>query len=145
MTISAQVTGTHNRIAEVTALGQLVVAPLAYDDPAFKELAEPNTAYNFYKPISGQQFVITGIRAKADRQVSTTVDADVVVYEASAEGSTAGLVVDRILHREAMVRGESFTLLPMNLLVNAGKFVNAKTTDDDIHMSIWGYYVSEVS
>ncbi len=132
-------TGTE---AKVTPLGQLVVAALAYDDTAFKELAEPDTAYNFYKSRSGRQFVITGIRAKADRQVSTTVDADVVIYEATSESTT---VVDKVLHQEALVRGESITLLPMNVLVTAGKYVNAKTTDDDIHMTIMGYYVPELT
>lgn len=128
--------------ARVTPLGQLVVAPLSYDEVEYRELAEPDTAYNFYKPKSGQQFVITGVRAKADRQVSTTVDADVVIYEASSESTTD---VDKVLLRGAMVRAESITLLPMNVLVAPGKFVNAKTTDDDIHMNIMGYYVPEVS
>jgi hypothetical protein len=108
----------------------------------FTELAEPNVAYNFYKPKSGQQFVITGIRAKADRQVSNTDDADVVIYEASSESATTA---DKVLHQEAMIRAESVTLIPMNVLVTAGKFLNAKTTDDDIHMTIFGYFVPEVS
>ncbi len=138
MAIQVQIVGKTGRVADVTALGQLVAAPVAYDDTVFKELAEPDTAYNFYKPKTGQQFVITGIRAKADRQVSTTVDADVVVYAASAEDTTT---VDKVLYQEAMVRGESATLIPLNILVAAGKFVNAKTTDDDIHMTIMGYYV----
>ena len=124
-------------IADVTPLGQLVTAPLAYDETEFRELAEPNVAYNFYKSKVGQQFVITGIRAKADRQVSATVDADVVIYEASAQDTTT---VDKVLHQEAMIRGEDMTL-PMNVLVAAGKFVNAKTTDDDIHMTIFGFYI----
>lgn len=128
--------------ARVTSLNQLVTAPFAYDEVVFKELDEPDTAYNFYKPVSGQQFVITGIRAKADRQVSTTVDADVVIYEA---GSASTTTVDKVLHQEAMIRAESVTLLPMNVLVAAGKFVNAKTTDDDIYMTILGYYVPVVS
>ena len=136
MAIRVQLTGADNRIVEVTALGQLIVAPLAYDETVFKELAEPDTAYSFYKPKPGQQFVMTLIRAKADRQVSNTDDADVVIYEADSDGAT---MVDKVLHQEAMVRGESVTL-QMNLLVAPGKYLNAKTTDDDIHMTIMGYY-----
>lgn len=127
-----------NWAADVTQLGQLVTAPFAYDETVFKELAADNTAYNFYKSKSGQQFVITGIRAKADRDVSNTVDADVVIYEAASEDTTT---VDKILHQEAMIRGESITLVPLNILVAAGKYVNAKTTDDDIHMTLFGYYI----
>jgi hypothetical protein len=124
--------------ARVTGLGQLVVAPLAYDETEFRELAVANTAYNFYVPRSGKQFIITGIRAKADRQVSPTQDADVVIYEASAPDTTT---VSKVLHQEAMVQGESVALLPLNILVNTGVWVNAKTTDDDIHMTIFGYYI----
>ncbi len=125
-------------IAKVTELGQLVVAPLAYDETEFRELAVADTAYNFYVPRSGKQFIITGIRAKADRQVSPTSDADVVIYEAAAPDTTT---VSKVLYREAMVQGEFATLLPLNILVNTGVWVNAKTSDDDIHMTIFGYYI----
>ncbi len=128
-------TGDH---AKVSSIGQLITAPFAYSLSQFNELAEDNTAYNFYPPIAGKQFVITGIRARADRDVSTTVDAIVIVYEASSLTSTT---VDKTLHQEALVRGEAVPLLPLNSLVNPGKFINAKTTDDDIHMTIWGYYI----
>ncbi len=124
--------------AGVSNIGQLITGAFAYDDTQFVELAVINTAYNFFTPRAGQQFVITGIRAKADRQVSNTDDADVVVYEASSATSTT---VDKVLHQEAMIRGESITLIPINVLVTEGKFVNAKTTDDDIHMTIMGYYI----
>ena len=126
---------------KVTGTGAIVTSPFAYDDTKFIELAEPDTAYNFYKPKAGQQFVITGLRAKADRQVSNTVDADVVVYEADAEDETT---VVKVLHQEAMIRGEAVTLNPTNILVTKGKYVNAKTTDDDIHMTIMGYYIPTI-
>ena len=32
----------------------------------------------------------------------------------------------------------------LNLLVNVGKFINAKTDDDDVHMNILGYYADRV-
>lgn len=121
----------------VTANGQLVVAPISYDETVYKELAADNTAYNFYAAKPGQRFVITSIRAKADRDVSTTVDAAVIIYEASSSSTTT---VDKVLHQEAMVRGESVTMRT-NILVTEGKYINAKTTDDDIHMTIMGYYL----
>lgn len=128
--------------AGVTSIGQLIVASFAYDDTVFIELAEPDTAYSFYRPLAGQQFVITGIRAKADRQVSPVTDAEVIIYEAGAADT---LTVDKVLHEDALVAGEDVTLLPLNLLVNEGKFVNAKTSDDDIHMTIFGYYIPKLT
>lgn len=133
--------GQGSRKAIVTPLGQLVTAPLAYDDTVFLELAEPSTAYNFYGPKQGQQFVMTGIVAKADRDVSNTVDAIVVLYE-----STGPKVTDifKTLFQGAMVRGEQVILLPLNILVSEGKYLNGKTTDDDIHVSVMGYYIQAI-
>jgi len=36
--------------ARVTKAGELVVAPFTYDETEFRELAEDDTAYNFYEP-----------------------------------------------------------------------------------------------
>ena len=124
--------------AKVTSGNEVAIAPVAYDESKFVELGVVNTAYNFYGPLPGKQFIITGIRGKADRQVSATVDADVILYEASSIDSTT---VDKVLHREALIRGESFSLTGIHVKVAPGKWVNAKTSDDDIYMTIFGYYI----
>jgi hypothetical protein len=121
----------------VTTNGQLVTSPISYDDTKYVELDVINTAYNFYEAKPGKRFVITFIRAKADRGVSSTADADVIIYEGSSSSTTT---VDKTLHQEAMVRGE-FVTMNVNILVTEGKYVNAKTTDDDIHMTIMGYFL----
>ena len=125
-------------IARVSEYGQLITAPYDYDTSVFAELAVDNTAYNFFAPKAGQRFVITVITGKANRNVSNTVDATVIVYEASASDTT---VVDKVLFETAVIRGELITPPRLNLLVSAGKYVNAKTTDDDIFLTIMGYYI----
>jgi len=86
-----------------------------------------------------KKFVITGIVANADQQVSTNTGATVIVYEASAEDSTT---VDKVLYQDDMIRNDRIVLLPLNILVNNGVYINAKTSDDDIHMTIFGYYIN---
>ena len=125
-------------IARVSEYGQLITAPYDYDTSKFVELAVDNTAYNFFAPKTGQRFVITVITGKANRNVSNTVDATVIVYEASASDTT---VVDKVLFETAVIRGEPIRPPRLNLLVSAGKYVNAKTTDDDIFLTIMGYYI----
>ena len=127
--------------ANVTPIGQVVVGAYSYDEVMFNELAEPDTGYNFFNPKTHQQFVITGIIAKADKQVSGTVDADVVIYETT---TTAETTVDKVLLQLTMVEGDLIQIPALNIKVNAGKFINAKTTDDDIHMTITGYYIPEL-
>ena len=91
---------------KVTASGQLVVGPVAYDTAKFIEMDVIDTAYNFVAPQTGMQFVITGLRLKADRGVSNTTDAQVVFFEATSATSTAvaGALAERrmgenMLHR----------------------------------------------
>lgn len=124
--------------ARITNLGQVVVAPIEYDLVVFKELAEPDTAYNFYPPKVHKRFILTGIHAVADKQVSSVASADVVVYEAINDSTTS---VSKVLFQTAMVQDQIQTLLPMNIKVSEGVFINGKTTDDDIHITLMGYYV----
>ena len=132
--------GTRNK-ACVTKIGQLVTTPFRYDETEFKELAVNDTAYNFYSPKHEQQFVITGIVAVGDQQITANSNADVVVYEATAPDTTT---VEKVLFQTAIAR-DSFQGLPsLNILVNKGVWINAKTTDDDVHMTIMGYYIPEL-
>jgi hypothetical protein len=126
----------------VTSIGQLVTAPASYDETAFRELAVDDTAYNFYGARAGQQFVVTGVLFRADKQVSSTVDAIVVIYEATTDST---ITVSKVLIQFAVVQGDIISATPLNILVTEGRYVNAKTTDDDIHMTIMGYYVDKIS
>lgn len=136
--IKALLVDGNGKHAKFNELGQLSVAAFDYDDPQFRELAEDDTAYNFFGAKPGKQFIITGIFAKADKQVSSVADADVVVYESSAPDSTT---VDKVLFQIAMVSGDIAPLIGLNIKVTEAVFVNAKTSDDDIHMTIMGHYV----
>lgn len=129
------------RAATVTPIGQLVTAPYAYDETVFNELAAANTAYNFYEPKVGKKFVITGVLFRADKQVSSTVDATVVIYEATTGVTTT---VSKVLIQFAVVQGDIINATPLNILVAEGRYVNAKTDDDDIHMTIVGYYIDQI-
>ena len=126
------------RTAKVTPQGQLVVSPIAYDLVSTVELAETSTGYNFFPPKTNQQFVITGIRMRADRDVSPTADATVALFEGASATAT---VSSRDIWTENMVRGESVALFPTNILVSEGVWINGTTTDDDIFATVMGYYI----
>lgn len=129
------------RQAKVTSRGALVVAAQTFDESVFKELAAADTAYNFFVSQADAQFLITGIILKADRQVSANTDAEVVIYEADAPTTTTA---DKVIFQTALVSGEQVVATGLNLLVSRGKFVNAKTSDDDIHMTLIGHFESDV-
>lgn len=141
MAIEVHIAAQGNTVT-VTPSGELVVAPLHYDETSFNEITPANTGLNFYEPLPGKQFVITAVLLRADKNVSNTADATVVIYEADSTDSTT---VDKTLIQFAVVRDDIITSTPLRILVAVGKFINAKTTDASIHMTITGYYINKLS
>lgn len=128
----------HATGAKVSEFGQLVVAPLQFDQSKFIELGEINVAFNFFPPITGKFFVITGFLAYGDKQIGTVDDATVIIYEGN---SSTTATVDKILYQFQIAKSMSIPMPSQNTMVSEGKFVNAKTDDNDVHMTITGYYV----
>ncbi len=134
--INIQDNETGNR-ATVTRFGQLVVAPVDYSAPVAQTLDLVNTAYNFVEPKAKQNIVITDIILTANKNVGAS-DATVVVYEADAPDTTTS--TKDILNLE-MIKQSNLPLTGLNLLITEGAFVNAKTDDDDVFVTIMYYRV----
>lgn len=125
---------------KVTKSGELVVAPLNYSTSIFKELST-TSPFNFFGPLPDKQFVITGFNLKAARSVSNTVDARVIIYEASEIDSA---VEDEVLFEDAMIRGERTGYTNTNILVNPGKWINASTSEASVFVTVLGYYIDKL-
>ena len=124
--------------ASITSRGALVVAPYDYDLTQFQELDTDDVAKNYYKPRVDKRFVVTGVIATADKQVGANEDATVTIFEAA---SSATATADKVLLQFVLTQSTVVSLLPLNILVAEGKFVNAKTDNDDVHMNIFGYFI----
>ncbi len=123
--------------AGVSSIGELIMRPFDYSTPVFKSLNVDDTAFNFFKPIAGQQFVITGIVADANRDVGVN-GASVVIYEATSETE---ITVDKELFQFDMAKQSSKQCLPLIALVREGSFLNAKTDDNNVLVTIMGYFI----
>lgn len=128
-----------NAEAKVTQYNQLVTAPLEFSTAYNATAGTANTAANFVGPGSNQRFVITSIMLYANQQVSNTADATVVIYEATSDSTTT---VSKNILTTNMVRQDRIILNNTNIIVSEGKWVNLKTTDDDVFGTIFGYYVA---
>ncbi len=129
---------TGGAVARVTEFGQLVVAPLAYSEPVKQNLNVIDTAFNFLTPLADHSIVITDIIASADKGVSVTDPAEVEIYQADSVDSlieAPGIVSPRLL------RGGDLVLNGLNLIVPEGKWINAKTNDANILVTIMFYRV----
>ena len=136
MAIPSHIVDPHNGLAaRVTEFGQLVVAPIAYSTASSATLAIIDTAYNFIEPKGGHQIVITDVILTSDRLVGAN-GASVQLYTATSPISTDPSPV--MLDIE-MLKNTSRDLIGLNLLVTKGRWVNAKTNDNNIQITI-GYY-----
>lgn len=124
----------------LTRSGELVVAPVAYDLTEFNAMSSTGTAYSFYGPKVDFRFIITGFVAVSDKNI--TADAVVEIYEASAEDETT---VSKTLIQFAITKNAVVAPTPLRILVTDGVWVNAKTDDATINMTMFGYYAHKVS
>jgi hypothetical protein len=82
--------------------------------------------------------VITEIIVSADKGVSPTDPAEIEIYQADAVDSldeSPSIVSPRLS------RGEDLTLTGLNWLVPEGKWINAKTNDNNVLITIASYRV----
>ena len=130
--------GDDNQLAAFNRAGQLLTAPGPFDNVVFNELATINTAYNFFQPDGKRYFLLTGFLVYGDKQVNASTNATVIIYEASQPDS---VTVDKVLFQFEVGQNQSIPFPNIRVLVNKGVYVNAKTDDDDIHMTIVGHYI----
>lgn len=124
--------------AKVTKFGQLITAPLDYSTPVEVDLDVINTAFNFIVPTAGHSIVITDIIASGNKDISPTDPANVEIYQADAVDE---LTANPTILKPKLGRGENLPLIGMNVLVPEGKWVNAKTDDNIVALTIMFYRV----
>jgi hypothetical protein len=122
--------------AGVTPVGELLVAGFGTlsNQSVFKSMTSDTTAYNFFGPISGQQFVITSIIL--DGPTGATIS----IYEAA---STSTITIDRLVYKIDLRVAANLTI-PFSfggfLAVSEGEYLNAFTDAATVNMTIVGYY-----
>ena len=132
--IQVLLAGRDGRIVRVLPSGQIAVAPVHFSRPASIKLDVAGQAYNFASAAPGKKFVITEIVLTADKNVTT--DALVEVYEASAPDTAS---VDKTIFKIEMLKNTSIVLTGLHWSVTSGKYLNAKTDDDDVYATIAHY------
>jgi hypothetical protein len=136
--IPAYLVGRNGQQVNVNDAGEILVSDGPFDLSMFNELDLVNTAYNFFGPRGRQQFVISGFLMYGDKQVSGATNATVIIYESDQPDSTT---TDRVLVQVEVGQNQSIPFPSIRILSNRGVYSNAKTDDDDIHMTIFGHYV----
>lgn len=139
MSQQTAIVGDSNEVrAKVTRYGQLVVAPIAYSTPILVELITPGTVFNFLEPRAGESIVITDIIASANKNVSNTTPADVLIYQSNEANSSE--VIEGIVSPQ-LTGSSNVDYIGLNLLIPEGRWVNATTDDATVLVTIMYYRV----
>ena len=137
MATPVKIVNQNGRSVRVTDFGQLVVASVGYSIPINSKLDVINTAFNLVGPSAGQQIVVTDIILTANKNVGAS-DATVDIYTATAIDATT--VTTSILQLE-MQKNTSLSLNGLNLITSDGVWLNAKTDDNDVFVTLMYYRV----
>ena len=117
--------------------GNVKVVAEKHSTPIAQDMDLVNTAYNFFLPLSNQQFIITGVVASADKDVGND-GTDIIIYEATSLTTTT---VDKVILQLPLPKQTTIYLGGLDFEVTPGRWVNAKMDDDDVFMTIGGFYV----
>lgn len=127
--------------AKVSQRGQLVTGTLDFSEAFNITLGTANTPVNITTPIAGKNFIITDILLYGNRNIGVN-DATVVIYE--NEDGPVGTVQDKIILQTEVLKQSARDITGLNLEVSSSVWVNAITDDDDVFITMMGYYVEAI-
>ena len=125
-------------LARVTHAGELIIVRGNYDSTFNAAMTSINTAYNLVTPKSGFQFIVTGIVLNADKNVSATDGAIAELYEATTDTTTTS---SKTLLTLNIGKNTTVPLTSILIQTTKGVYVNAKTDDATVNITLLGYYL----
>jgi len=129
-------TGKGN-LAEITNQGELITRAAQFSTSKKQQITD-SSAVNFFKPIAGKKFIVTGIIINTDRNVGVNGSA-IEVYEASTATSTT---IDTSIISVDLVKNQTNALTPFLIETEEGKFINGKADDFNVNISVLGYFAN---
>ena len=133
------VDSSKRQTVKISDYGEMKVAPYDYSSAYFQNMGTAATAYNFVPPIQDQFFVVTGVIMQANKNVNASTAAVIDLYEAETALETT--IVKSVFQIE-MIKNDRIPMLPLNIKITEGAFLNGKTSDDDVLITVTGYYVT---
>ncbi len=125
-------------VVKVGLGGALTVGPPSASKTFNAELAIDATPVNIVPAQAGKTFCVTGLIITGDKNISTVDDAIVTIYEAS-DDATATSLVDIII--VPVARSSQTVITGILLETRVATYINGVTSDDNVFVTILGFYV----
>ncbi len=135
--IEVRLVGEGGNAAGVSPSGELFVAQPTASVPVSVTLVASSGAHNICKPVPGKEYRISDIVISTDKGPGAN-EAEVIIYEATTEDETT---VDKLILRKPMLKNDSLVLTGLHWKVTEGKFLNVKTDDDVVDVTIAAHLV----
>ena len=137
MGIDAKIVGTHGRSPTITEYGQLVVGPIAYSKSSVVVINATGTGFMAIPPVAGHKIVLTSAFVRADKNVSSTIESDILVYESKTNTGTTSY--SDILNI-GLIK-QQFVNIPMSYISSEGTWILCSASDATVDISLFYYYV----
>ena len=135
--IKVNLSGDKGNLAKISEQGELIIRGAEYSIFKKQQIVDAN-AVNFFKPLSGKKFIVSGIILNTDRNVGVNGSA-IEVYEASTASETT---IDTSIISIDLIKNQTVSLTPLLIETEEGKFINAKADDFNVNVSVLGYFVN---
>jgi len=122
---------------KVSPQGELLTRQLKFGEGKFQALDSTNTAFNFFVAKANQRFIITGVLLNTNKDIGVN-GAIFDLYEADSATSTT---IDKQLVRLNVLKNDTVAIPGIFVAVTEGKFLNGKTDDTIVNVTIGGYFI----
>jgi hypothetical protein len=130
----------NGRVARVVIGGALAVAPIHPSLSFNGELATDDVVVNIVPAKAGHVFRMTGLLLTGNKNIDTTTAATVNVFTGDADDSILADALT-VLFTMPVAKNSTRDITPILVEAEEGKYINAVTSDDDIFVTILGYYL----
>lgn len=131
--------GRNDRAVDITPNGEMVVSAIKPNISVHHKMDTINTAYNFAPIVTGKRMILQNILVYGNKNVGIN-DATVTIYTADALESTTPI---RTVLEFEVPEKQSRDIIGLNLDLGSGVFLNATTDDNDVFLTMMGYYVDD--
>lgn len=133
---------THGVSAHVSENGELITRAFDYCEGSIQSITGTTAAFNFFEPKVGDQLILCGGIASANRSVDANGTV-LEIYEADASDSTTQ---DKLLYSLDLARQQAVNLPPTPLKITVGKYINGdrSSTAGAVTVTLFGFYVPSI-
>lgn len=134
------VDGATGRPAKITLGGALVVGPLHTSLSFNATLGVDDVVVNIVPAKADHTFCITGLLLTGNKNIDTTTAATVTIYTADSETTVASSALTTLVALP-VAKNSRRDILPILVETEEGKWINGVTSDDDVFVTMLGYYL----